>query len=543
VLSALIANEPKDRCDIKRAEPGTCEWIFEHPAFREWMITEPPGLTPMYIHGTPGSGKSVILMFLAREIEKRMRVGTPSLSSPVDMPLSIDLGVPGKTIAAACFCDDKNEKRRQPIWILRALLYKMFQQNKSLVKYAQKHLQNIEELDVVEADPDEFHSLDVLQKILEDMIPDPELEVVYFIIDGLDQCGPHLPAVVRLVKNLSSDINLKAIELGVKFRLRCIISDRGSKMVRDRMRPNFTIDMPRDNMTDIGGVTDKRLKGIQEYRDFPDTILKTTSAILRESSRGMFMWLSLVLEDLETWEGSWSEVRVKERLHSIPSDVAAFYKAMLERMPRDSAVRLRTLLIWVYFAPRPLTLQELSAVLALQEEKEYKGGDSSEDDINALQCDIENNWSALFVIQDGAIHLGHQSVKDFLSHVFTDDGKKEYEGYGKSKTDAHRQMASTCLSYLQIEDVFKRAVPSPPVNGDGIIDEAQLTAVRKEYLKGFPFLRHAVENVGHYLRRSGLQKENDVEGMKEFFSAESAALLSWVPAYDLLKRWTTGKCG
>lgn len=548
LLDALVASDGKDRCDIGRAEPGTCEWIFEHDAFRAWIATNTSIHTPLYIHGTPGSGKSVLLKFLSKELEKQMRVTTPSPSSPSPVEkkagFTTELGVPGKTIAAACFCDDKNENRRKPIWILRTLLYKTLLQNRNLAKYALKHLQSVEDLDKAGYDPDEFHSLDVLQKILMEIVPDPEVEILYFIVDGLDQCGPNLPAVVRLLCDLSTMINKDTTSQGAKFSLRCIISDRGSKIARDKMLPQYSIDMSKDNKRDIDDVTEKKMKGIQEYREFSDTILKFTTTLLKESSKGMFMWLFLVLEDLNTWDGVWTETRVKERLHSIPSDVATYYRAMLERQQRDSATRLRTLLMWVYFACRPLTLQELNAVLALQEQKEeYNGGSSTNEDIDALQRSIENNWGALLLVHDGTVHLSHQSAKDFLSEVFSDEGEKEYPGFGMCRSQAHRKMAAVCLAYLQIGHVHERETPKPPVKGDGMIDEIQLTMIKQQYLEGFPFLQYAVEFIGRHLRESQIQEETDVGGMKEFFSADSAALLSWVRSYDLLKRWTTGKCG
>ncbi|KAL2811468.1 hypothetical protein BJX63DRAFT_433315 [Aspergillus granulosus] len=539
ILDALVAGDPKNRHDIRQADPGTCEWILDHAPFRNWLQKDPSVTAPLYIQGIPGSGKSVMLKFLIKELEKRL-----SLSSASPSPLnagSLSLGVPGKTIAASCFCDDKNEHRRTPIWILRTLLYRLFQQNRNLVKHVQKHIQKSGSLDTLGSDPDEFQSLDVLQKILEELIPDPEVEVVYFVVDGLDQCGPHLPAVLRMINDLSTRINGEASKQGQPFSLRCIVSDRGSKIARDKMLPEYTIDMPTDNQRDIDHVTDSRVKRIQEYRYFSDTILQSTTSLLKRNSKGMFMWLSLVLDDLGTWEGVWTETKIEEKLHSIPSDVAAFYKAMLERQPRDSVKRLQTMLMWVYFAGRPLSLQELNVVLTLQGNGEYAGGESADEEIDALRRNVEGNWGALFTVQDGVIDLSHQSVKDFLSGVFSAEGKQEYPRYGLAPAEAHREIASTCLAYLQIKEVHQREVPKPPVNADGMIDETQLLHVRQQYLDGFPFLGYSIEFVGHHLRESEIQEETDVKGMKEFFAADSAALASWAPAYDLLKRWTSGK--
>ncbi|KAL4947135.1 hypothetical protein BDW69DRAFT_178978 [Aspergillus filifer] len=543
IVDALVAGDPKDRRDIRQAEPGTCEWILEHANFRNWLQKDPSVTAPLYIQGIPGSGKSVLLKFLIKEVEKRLSIGSASPTLPVDTSSPLSLGPPGKTIAVACFCDDRNERRRTPIWVLRTLLYRLIQQNRSLVKHVQKHIQKTEGLDCVGPDPDEFQSLDVLTKVLEELIPDPEVEVVYFVVDGLDQCGPHLPAVLRLISELSAKINIKASKQGQPFSLRCIVSDRGSKIVRDRMLPEYTIDMPTDNQRDIDHVTNHRVKRIQEYRYFSESIYDSTTNLLKQNSKGMFMWLSLVLDDLGTWEGVWTEAKIEEKLHSIPSDVAAFYKAMLERQSRDSVKRLQTLLMWVYFAGRPLSLQELSVVLALQEGNEkYAGGPSTEEEIAALKSNIEGNWGALFAVEeDGLVDLSHQSVKDFLSGVFSTDGEKDYPRFGLDPSKAHQSIASTCLYYLLIEDVYEREVPKPPVDADGIIDEAKLFQVRQQYVEGLPLLEYSVAFVGQHLRESKIQEETDVTGMKEFFAADSKALASWAPAYDLLKRWTSGK--
>jgi len=545
LLNALIAGDPADRHDIARAEPGTCEWIFECAPFLDWIQTDPSTSAPLYIHGIPGSGKTVLLRFLVKELQKRLRPGTTPQSPTVEhKELTPKLGATEKTIAVACFCDDTNEHRRTPVWILRTLLYKLLQQNRNLVKYALSHVQNPEDLDAsarMGSDLDEFQSLDILQKIFEDIVADPEVEVLYLVIDGLDECGPHILAVLRLIDELSTRLGSKASSIDQKFTLRCIVSDRFSKTVRDKMRPEYTIDMPERNQRDVEEVADRRIRSIQEYRNFSENLRQHITDQLRESSKGMFMWLSLVLDDLSTWEGIWTETRVKERLQSIPRDVEAFYGKILEQQPRDGASRLRTLLMWVYFACRPITLRESDVVLTLQERKKYTGGASSDENLEALQHSIENSWGALLVVRDGTVHLSHQAVKDFLRHLFSDEGAKEYPIYGISKSEAHQQMASACLAYLQLDEIQSREVPMPPVQDNGMIDETELIAVKLRFLDGFPFLLYSVAFVGHHLREGQIQSETFVSGM-DIFAADSAALSHWVRSYDLLKRWTPGKC-
>ncbi|KAI2896784.1 hypothetical protein CBS76997_9228 [Aspergillus niger] len=540
LLDALIGRDPEDRKDLRDAEPGTCEWLLDSAPFQQWIEKNPAETGPLYVAGIPGSGKSVLLKFLAKEVARPKRVGSPG-SSPVERPL-LSLGPTGKTMAAACFCDDRNDHRQTPIWILRTLMYRLFNQDRSLVKHLQKHIQKVEDLDATGSDPAEFQSKDVLQKILEELIPDPKVEVVYFIVDGLDQCGQYQNDVVFLIKELTESINDEAVKQGEQFSLRFIISDRGSSIVRNVLRPEYIIDMPTGNQPDIEQVTDKSLKCIQEYRGFSDSILHFTTSLLKENSKGMFMWLSLILGDLRSWDGTWSERKIEHKLHSIPLDVAAFYKAMLETQSLDCRLKLQSLLMWVYLAGRPLALEELNVVLQLQEKGKSVGARSSEDDVDQLRRDIESKWGALLEVHDGFVHLSHQSVKDFLSGVFSVEGEKEYPKYGLAPEEAHRRIASACIAYLQIQEVHRREVPKPPVDKSGMIDETRLQEVRDKYLEGLPLLQYAVVFVGHHLQKGNIQKETDVEGMKSFFAIDSAALASWSPAYDLLKRYTSGKC-
>ncbi|RAL10146.1 ankyrin repeat domain-containing protein [Aspergillus homomorphus CBS 101889] len=547
LLDALVAGDPGDRHDIARAFPGTCEWIFECAAFQNWIQTSPPTTTPLYIRGIPGSGKTVLLKFLTKAIQTSLRSSanpqSPALTE--DVILSPEVGTPGKTIAVACFCDDKNEHRKAQIWVLRTLLYKLLHQNRGLIKYALQHVQNLEDLRGASSgstvEVDEFHSRDVLLRIIEDIVTDPDLEVLYFVVDGLDQCGHFISPILRIMSDLSTRISKKANELGRKFTFRCIISDRGSAIVSDKMLPEFTVNMPEGNQEDIGQVAERRVRRIQEYRKFPDRLREDITDQLKESSKGMFMWLSLVLDDLSTWEGVWTEARVKERLHSIPSDVEAFYSAILGRQSRDVVGRLRTLLMWVYFACRPLTLQELDVILTLQEGKEYTGGNASEEDTQALRHSIEGSWGTLFAVRSNAVYLSHQSVKDFLHHVFSEDGAKDYPRFGMSQSEAHRQMASSCLTYLRFDEIQRHQVPKPPVDKDWKIDELELAKTRHEYLAGYPFLQYSVMFLGDHLRESQIIEEGNVVGMKQFFEAESVPLQNWVKAYDLLKRWSHGK--
>src|SRR4051812_42892890 len=46
--------------DIDAAAEGTCEWLFQHEMYRNWVVCD-RGL--LWIRGKPGSGKSTLLRY------------------------------------------------------------------------------------------------------------------------------------------------------------------------------------------------------------------------------------------------------------------------------------------------------------------------------------------------------------------------------------------------------------------------------------------------------------------------------------------------
>lgn len=147
--------------------PGTCDWLSKISLFRDWFDTESSGC--LCVLGISGCGKSVLSSSV---IDKLKSSGQPVLYF---------------------FCKDGDENRNNPSAILRTLIFQ-------LVKYEVS-------IDIVHAAasdgiPVRDYSLLDLWNIMRKLLD--IIDVVYLVIDGLDECNNIDGMLVDLLKRLAT---------------------------------------------------------------------------------------------------------------------------------------------------------------------------------------------------------------------------------------------------------------------------------------------------------------------------------------------------
>ncbi|KAH6883795.1 hypothetical protein BKA70DRAFT_1341522 [Coprinopsis sp. MPI-PUGE-AT-0042] len=188
-----------------------------------------------------------------------------------------------------------------------------------------------------------------------------------------------------------------------------------------------------------------RAPGVQI--SFPDTTLKEIAGIVWKSCEGMFLHAHLQLEALKL--GS-TEKDVQNILQSFPSKIEHLYREILstyiKNQSSSNTLRAKQALLWIVYARRHLTLQELQFVLAT--------------DHNTLKYDPDN------VIDEGTLlsaccglvtlvdtsgagrsaHLVHPTAELVLRELF------EVNPTGINHHDA---LASSCMAFLLASGVHK----------------------------------------------------------------------------------------
>ncbi|KAI9857989.1 MAG: hypothetical protein M1813_007959 [Trichoglossum hirsutum] len=165
-LHALFVTDPTDdraKYISFRGQPvaRTCTWITENQTYKTWMDLQTKSEL-IWITGGPGTGKTMLSIFLTEELEKMRSTGA---------------------ILLYYFCENRDGKRNNAVNVLRGLVYSLIRQRPNLIKCL------LPDFEVQEEALFGPNSIEALWRIIENMVKDPETGPVYCVIDGLDECS------------------------------------------------------------------------------------------------------------------------------------------------------------------------------------------------------------------------------------------------------------------------------------------------------------------------------------------------------------------
>ncbi|KAF8520711.1 hypothetical protein BDD12DRAFT_904904 [Trichophaea hybrida] len=202
---------------------------------------------------------------------------------------------------------------------------------------------------------------------------------------------------------------------------------------------------------DIDDFVRAKVHDLAERKQFLPSIESDIQNFLMEGADGMFLWVSLVLQELSKSD-TINELRGK--LKALPTTLSDVYQKILNTINPKYALTARKALQCIVYAARPMTLNELKVAISVTPQHTS---------ISSLQEDVPMEIKG-FLIQifgpliklhdDESVHLVHQSAKDFL----TDEGREflSVSNTPISLQEAHIQLAVACLLYLLFDD-FKES--------------------------------------------------------------------------------------
>ncbi|KAH8808798.1 hypothetical protein F5884DRAFT_858319 [Xylogone sp. PMI_703] len=315
-------------------------------------------------------------------------------------------------------------------------------------------------------------SVDTLSKAVEDKLkilfrgtsPDAEdLEpllksavatsrISIFVIDGIDECvRVDGILILKMLHRLTSS-SQSIVKLFFSSR---------DDMVRDitrifRSYQPIAMDCA-EARTDIpmyvnGAIAEKIENGDlsvgsgQLVQDIRDALMK--------GANGMFLWVTLQLEDLCRKH---SDAEIRHSLKILPKDLPETYERVLMRIiNEDNDEIANRIFCWVAIARRPLQLDELREALATELGDIFLRKDRLASDINRL---ISYCGSLLVVDEDDLIvQFAHHTVKVFLL-------SERYSAVSRpfflepAKID--HMAGEICVTYLNFSDFQQQVIPKP----------------------------------------------------------------------------------
>jgi hypothetical protein len=423
--------------NITEANPDTCEWIWSHPKFRDWLSAEHSGI--LLVSGKPGCGKSV----LAKYVQARLST-EPEVRH-------------WRSLASFFFNGRGKEIEQITSGMIRALLYQIFTHRPALIRQLPL-MKNYEELEKSGNSHVEW-PLDVLRSLLLSLRNMDDGTIFYLVIDSLDEAkaGGTATEVVGLLKQLGSS------NASCKFKI--FITSRPLTFLQklpDSPYPRISLEKLPDSQyveNDIEGYISHKV--ITELTRFGEH-LKPITEKLRHGSNGVFLWVDLVMKRLiDEGEHGLMIPALEEIVEEMPNGegmegMENLYRNILSRLDKGRARTRRIMLQWVLYAERPLTVEEFRIAIVMNcHPSRYRSEDAliKETNMGDFKLWVESHCGGLVEFTENmVVQLIHQSAKDYLLK-YTHDWLVPMNDEPHSCGSAQSQLAMTCLAYLSF-DVF-----------------------------------------------------------------------------------------
>lgn len=415
-----------DRASIAEAKgqraPGTCEWIRENSHYQTWLEKKSP---LFWISGGPGTGKTVMSLFLSEQVEK------------------VCQGTGDHFIFY--FCRFQHECYNKPGNLLRSLAYQML----SFGTDTSAALEIFSYLDTEEKTNNALSNLECLWKILEILLSQADLSTVYCIIDGVDECQSSDVLICKFRDYCTSAVGSKGslrlaligrdldiLGMAAHSRRHSLPSQSSPESIfaeTSAMNVFTGIKLDPDHGenldSDIARFTRWSLEPLQRIHGF-ESIRSQIEQTLLARAEGTFLWVSFVVHELSKKRTC---LQVLETIQDIPPGLHPIFGRMLHQIDpkhRDMSARI---LKWIAITIRPLTLRELAYAVG-------SGIECMADRITICQ--------PLLKVYDDRVLFVHQSAREYLLRDQIDEDPTA-ELFRVEASKCHGEVAYRCLQILE----------------------------------------------------------------------------------------------
>jgi hypothetical protein len=282
-------------CDL--IEEGTCDWVFRLPEWIQWISLQSRCL---WIHGIPGSGKTVLA---ARLIDQTYQLCSERLHV--------------RHVSVYYYCHHSHNKD-ESVPFLRWIL-------SQLCRNAEKIPLRLQNIYKTGCEPTQYEMLICLEEAVE------WFDAVFIIVDALDESNPRA-ALLTLIRTLMTDVRFCKIQL--------LATSREYVDIKQAM---LTISQPISMAhpsveADIATSVKRTMQSTPRFKAWPPDVWEEVIAVLSHDANGMFRWAMCQLDILKH-AGSMEEVT--EALHNLPPTLDDTYNRIFATTARDDWPLLR----------------------------------------------------------------------------------------------------------------------------------------------------------------------------------------------------------
>lgn len=382
--------------DIALPLEGTCDWIFDVPAFESWLDVSGPSKV-FLVNGKIGSGKSTLTRHVVETLKSDWK-GKERHVVPFFVPSS---GSATPRLATST--------------LFRSLLVQILHIGsfrKDAMGLAHKHA-----LKRLRSQGTKWHPRE-LQEAFIHMFQKPRSDQTVIFIDGIDKCTEP-EDLSRFILDLSS--------LALPKTLKVYLTSQDTSPAMDSQYSQIT--MEDFNQGDIAHYVQKRILTGNTLNQ--DQLFSLRQSIM-DKAAGVFIWVVLVVDILQKHINNGRDFNfLYAALDDTPKQLRELYRnILLEPIEPLSPFEVRSLIRtmqWILFSARPLSLSEWHHVFAfidkpsLRSIKHWEWSASYTQSDSLLIQRINRICRGLVDVKDREARLKPSSVHSEESFHFAED--------------------------------------------------------------------------------------------------------------------------
>ncbi|EMD33442.1 hypothetical protein CERSUDRAFT_126170 [Gelatoporia subvermispora B] len=404
---------------LRSYSKGTSAWFIDGQVMGEWKTTS----SLLWIHGKPGSGKTILCTAIIENIRRLCLIQE-------------------KSNLAYFYCNFQDAKKQSARGLLSHLLIHF-----SAASHACSQL--LSGLWSSHSNGSHQPSEHDLRQCLKSVIALLADHCLYIVIDALDECPDssiHSHSQRRDVLMLIREI----VDWGFHNVHRCVTS-RPEQDIREAMEAlsprSISLHTESGQMDEISSYVHSVIESDRAFRRWKASDRELAVQHLREKANGMFRWVFCQLEMLRGCHPA----TIRKVLDDLPKTLDETYRRVLQTLDTPGWEYTHRLFECLIVCARPLRVDELADVLAI----DFNSGPIPQFFTDWRPSDPEGDilafCSSMIVIdlKTKTVQFAHFSVQEyFLSERLASDLESNVKKFHIVEEHAHTTMAKACLGIL-----------------------------------------------------------------------------------------------
>jgi len=349
---------------------------------------------------------------------------------------------PQRSTTIYFFCDGKSPSGRSCRDVMRSLIAQLLSQYNECVDILYEAM--------IRSGQEKATSLRELLMLFKVIRNELSLDHIRIIIDAWDECedGKCSNTIQTLIPTADSKTSL-------------FITSRNETWIRERLQLYTHLEMTAERIQpDIEAYIIASLRGPPLCAMCDKSLHGRIGNILKSKAAGQFLWVRLMLENLQKATHMWC---IEDIISNLPMGLECAYGRILERLvelPLPTQEVARKMFMWLGNSERPLTIPELDSALSIRDgQADMKPRDRFFD----LRGFIEEICGSLVeiskpdrIIQLEHVNFVHVTVREFLMAPLDvwETQPARIKKFRICADESHEHIAAVCMTQMRFEELL-----------------------------------------------------------------------------------------